>query len=212
MASRPRSPSSHGPGRGGGDRSRSRSVPKTRRTTRAGAELTAAQLASSRAKLTGRAAVLLLVLAVLAVSYASSMRAWLAQRSEINLLSEQIADQRADVAALKQAKQRWRDPAYIQTQARLRFGWLMPGETGYRVLGPDGQVLSDGGSELTDPTTPNADASSEWWEDQWRSVTEAGKDPAEAAAAPDKPERTPVDRIGPPRGDRRPHSAPPSDR
>lgn len=189
-------------------------MPKTRRTTLAAADLTAAELASSRAKLTGRAAVLLLVLAVLAVSYASSMRAWLSQRSEINLLNEQIAQQRADVAALQQAKQRWRDPAYIETQARLRFGWLLPGETGYRVLGPDGEVLSDGGSELSDPTTSNADAPSEWWQNQWGSVVEAGKDPAEAAADTDadKPQHPPANRIGPQRRDRRPDSAPSFDR
>ena len=118
--------------------------------------MAAAQVSSSRAKLTGRAAVLLLVVAVLAVSYASSMRAWLKQRSDINTLNAQIADQRADVAALRESKQRLHDPAYIESVARKRFGWILPGEVGYRVIGDDGEVLSDGGSRLSDPAGPAA--------------------------------------------------------
>lgn len=158
-------------------------------------ELPAAQIASSRATLTGRAAILLLVLAVLAVSYASSMRAWLTQRSELNSLRQQISEQRVDVAALQQQTRRWQDPAYIETQARLRFGWLMPGETGYRVLGSDGEVLSSGGSELSDPT-PSAQEPSQWWAEQWDSVVEAGQDPSQTADRRHRPTRTPVDRIG----------------
>jgi len=166
------------------------------RATRVSSDVPAARIASSKATLTGRATVLLLVIAVLAVSYASSMRAWIKQRGEVNDLTTQIAQQKADVASLQQAEQRWRDPAYIEAQARLRFGWLMPGETGYRVIGPDGEVLSDGGSELSEPTTPGAKTSPEWWQSQWGSIVEAGKDPAEAAETSDEPTRKPAERIG----------------
>ena len=44
--------------------------------------------------MTSRALILVLVLAVLGVSYASSIRAWLNLRSEQNALSAQIAAQR----------------------------------------------------------------------------------------------------------------------
>ncbi len=197
MANRPRSSSSPGPGRGSKGRQARGSAPTTRRTLQVGSEVPAARIAASRAKLTGRAAVLLLVLAVLAVSYASSMRAWLKQRSDINQLNAQIAEQQADVVALQQDRQRWRDPAYIETQARLRFGWIMPGETGYRVLGPDGAVLPDGGSELSDATTPDVGDEPEWWESQWDGVVEAGTDHAEERSTKDsKPKRAPAERIG----------------
>ena len=151
--------------------------------------MAAAQVSSSRAKLTGRAAVLLLVVAVLAVSYASSMRAWLKQRSDINTLNAQIADQRANVAALRESKQRLRDPAYIESEARKRFGWILPGEVGYRVIGDDGEVLSDGGSRLSDPTKPAAAPTPEWWQDVYGSVAEAGKDPAAADAQGDSSQK-----------------------
>ena len=135
------------------------------------------------------------MVAVLAVSYASSTRAWLQQRSDLNALNADIADRQADVAALKQEKQRWKDPAYIEMQARLRFGWLMPGETGYRVIGDDGAILSAGTSRLSTPAEVAGDEPPEWWEGAWGSVVEAGKDPA-AAAAQAAPKRTPVDQIG----------------
>jgi hypothetical protein len=44
-----------------------------------------------RSRFTGRAAVLVLVLAVLTVSYASSLRAYLQQRAHIGDLKAQIA-------------------------------------------------------------------------------------------------------------------------
>ena len=155
----------------------SRTSRTTRSTSRVVAPMAAAQLSSSRAKLTGRAAVLLLVVAVLAVSYASSMRAWLKQRSDINTLNAQIAEQRQDVAALRLQKQRLHDPAYIQSLARSRFGWILPGETGFRVIGADGKVLSDGGSQLSDPTQPAAPPKTEWWQDTYATVVTAGAEP-----------------------------------
>lgn len=124
---------------------------------------------------------LLLVVAVLAVSYASSMRAWLKQRSDINTLNAKIAAQRADVSQLQEQRRRLHDPAYIEKEARSRFGWILPGEIGYRVIGTDGEVLSDGGSELSDPVKPTT-PDPEWWQDAYGSVVEAGLEPSAKAA------------------------------
>jgi cell division protein FtsL len=57
-------------------------------------------MSSSRARFTGRVAILLLVAAVLAVSYASSARAWLQQRSDISSLRSQIVQSKAAIATL----------------------------------------------------------------------------------------------------------------
>jgi cell division protein FtsB len=169
----------------------------TRRTTRVTAEDASTQGRSSRAKLTGRAAILLLVVAVLSVSYASSVRAWIHQRGEINSLNAEIAEREAAIAELRLEKQRWKDPAYIEIQARLRFGWLMPGETGYRVIGEDGEVLSAGRGELSDPAEV-ATAEETWWDAAWGSVVEAGKTPEEIAAevAAQQPAHEPAEQIG----------------
>lgn len=131
---------------------------------------------------------------VLAVSYASSARAWIQQRSDINELQATIAARETAVAQLEEDTKRWEDPAYVQAQARLRFGWVMPGETGYRVIGDDGEALG-GTSRLTQPrsSTPSVDEP-DWWESQWGSVVEAGKDPAPKK---EEPTREPVTKIRP---------------
>lgn len=130
---------------------------------------------------------------VLAVSYASSARAWIQQRSDINELQATIAARETAVAQLEEDTKRWEDPAYVQAQARLRFGWVMPGETGYRVIGDDGEALG-GTSRLAQPRSSPQTAEPDWWESQWGSVVEAGKDPAPKQA---EPTREPVTKIRP---------------
>jgi cell division protein FtsB len=132
-------------------------------------------VSSFSAGFTGRAAILLLVVAVLAVSYASSARAWLQQRSDISSLHSSIAQHRAAIAALQRAERRWHDPAYIEAQARVRFGWVMPGQIGYRVIDAQGHVLPDGGSSLSQPPSVTSPARPAWWQSAWGSVVEAGK-------------------------------------
>jgi type II secretory pathway pseudopilin PulG len=138
--------------------------------------------------------VLLLVLAVLAVSYASSARAWMRQRNEIADLTAQIRASQAAIDELRQEKQRWNDPAFIKQQAHERFGWVMPGETGYRVVGDDGEILTDGAGQLADPVSPpSSGGSAEWWQNAWSSVVGAGEPPEPQ----DPSEPTPPSRIGP---------------
>ena len=147
---------------------------------------------SRRPRFTGRAAILVLVLAVLAVSYASSMRAYLQQRAHIQELKTQIAQREANIDDLEREKRRWRDPAYVQAQARERFGYLMPGETSYVVLGADGKPL-----ESVTALLPKKDVlvkePTAWWTTAWDSVLIAGNPPAPE----DEPE--PLAKIGPPK-------------
>ena len=125
----------------------------------------------------------MLVLAVLTVSYASSMRAYLQQRSHIGDLKTRIAEREQSINDLEREKRRWEDPAYVRAQARERFGYLMPGETGFEVIGADGQPLEPQAT-LKDPdevirTTPTA-----WWTDAWDSVELAGNPPPPAEEPP----------------------------
>ena len=96
------------------------------------------------------------------VSYASSMRAYLRQREHINDLKSQIARAEADIAVAKREKRRWADPAYVEQQARERFGWLMPGETGYQVIDSNGKPLT-GKDALTDPASVAPERPDAWW-------------------------------------------------
>ena len=138
-----------------------------------------------RSRLTGRAAILVLVLAVLTVSYASSLRAYLDQRSHITDLKEQIALRQADIADLEREKERWEDPAFVKQQAR-ELNYVMPGETSYVVLDENGEPL-ERDSELTDPSTVAQKPPRAWWSSAWESVELAGNPP--------KPEDPPATRI-----------------
>jgi len=98
---------------------------------------------------------------VLALSYASSLRVYLDQRSDIYAAQAAIAQSQQDIDNLTTEINRWNDPAYVEAQARARLGWVMPGETGYRVIGPDGQPI-DGGAEIAG-ATPTTQPASPWW-------------------------------------------------
>ena len=147
-----------------------------------------------RPKLTGRAAVLVLVVAVLTVSYASSLKAYLQQRAHITDLKQQIAQSEADINALEREKSRWHDPAYVQSQARARFGYLMPGETSYVVLGEDGKPL-EAETSLLPRKSVIVKQPTAWWDVAWQSVELAGNPPAPE----DKPD--PLTHIGAPAED-----------
>ncbi len=135
-----------------------------------------------RPRLTGRAAILVLVVAVLTVSYASSMRAYLQQRAHINDLKEQIASREASIDDLEREKQRWHDPAYVEAQARDRFGYVMPGETSYVVLDENGDPL-EGDQTLPDASDVLKQTPTPWYDDAWDSVVLAGNPPKDEAPA-----------------------------
>jgi cell division protein FtsB len=147
-----------------------------------------------RSRLTGRAAVLVLVLAALLVSYASSMRAHLEQRSHINALKAGIASSERTIEDLEREKRRWRDPAYVEAQARARFAFGYPGEIGYHVLDEDGRPL-DAQSTLKSPEELG-DGRPEWWESTLSSI--------EVAEQPVEPEPTPAELIKAPLVDLKP--------
>jgi cell division protein FtsB len=126
-----------------------------------------------RPRLTGRAAVLLLVLSVLAVSYASSLRAYLQQKDQIDATKTEIAQRSAAIEDLEREKQRWQDPAYVQAQARERFGYLMPGEKSYVVLDKDGKPVESQAS-LSNPHEVLRKEPKAWWSTEWESVQLAG--------------------------------------
>lgn len=92
--------------------------------------------------LTRRALVFFGVVGLLMLSYAASLNVFFTQRAELATAQQQVEERTARVAELEDELERWRDPAYVRTQARMRLGWVMPGEVGYRVIGHDGEVLS----------------------------------------------------------------------
>ncbi|CAN5452994.1 hypothetical protein BH10ACT10_BH10ACT10_10930 [soil metagenome] len=136
----------------------------------------------------------MLVLAVLMVSYASSMRAYLEQRRHLADLSQGITASRAQIADLQREKKRWNDPAYVRTVAHQRFGWVLPGEIGFQVLDDNGKPL--GHTDTLPEATAATGASSrpQWWQSAWGSVVTAGRPEATRTDVPQ-----PVTKIRPPK-------------
>jgi cell division protein FtsB len=139
-------------------------------------------------------AILVVVLAVLVVSYASSMRAYLQQRSHIADLRSQIDTTQRDITALEREKRRWKDDAYVENQARERFGWVMPGETSYQVIDRDGKPL-ERSDELTDPSSVARQVPDPWWDKVYGTLETADhpkKAPTPASRITPSPVPTPT--------------------
>jgi cell division protein FtsB len=141
-------------------------------------------------------AILVVVVAVLVVSYASSMRAYLEQRSHMNDLRAQIVDSQRDIKTLEREKRRWSDEKYVEMQARERFGWSMPGETSYQVIDRDGKPL-ERGDGLSDPDAVAGQVPDPWWDKVYRTLEDADHPqkksaPAQDITPPPVPDPTPA--------------------
>lgn len=170
------------PGRPAAGRSGPGYAERLKAQRKQGAREREAALAKARAehrrsaRLTSRAAVLVLVLAVLAVSYASSLRAYLQQRQSIAALEQQIGQRNDAIADLQREKARWQDPSYVRQQARERFGYVQRGETPFVAVDGDGNPL-DASVELGDPSRVEDPDRREWFQEVWDSVKLAGDPP-----------------------------------
>jgi cell division protein FtsB len=206
-------------GKGGAGSSRGRTAPDNASTPEAGrppsarsggtrtavARTAAARTASAsgavlhravRANLTARALALVVVVLVLTISYATSLRIYFAQAHDIASTKAEIAQRQATITDLQGQIARWNDSAYVQTQARERLGWLVPGETGYTVVGADGKPL--GGGLTLESATGDEPAPQQrmWWDRMWGSVKAADKPTAKKA---DPAKRAPVSEDSKPR-------------
>ncbi|MFV0428138.1 MAG: FtsB family cell division protein [Arachnia sp.] len=180
----PSKPASNGPGRGSPrtrtaarpgerasrDRVRSKQVPVSKDSPGIESPRPTSEKALG---VTWRLILLAVVIAALAVTLTQSLRVYFSQAHEIAALREEIEATRAEIDQLNDELTRWDDPAYVEAQARERLGWVMPGETGYRVIGVDGEPIG-GDSAVLDAEEPTG----QWWELMWGSVVLADE-PAE---------------------------------
>ena len=119
-----------------------------------------------RSGLTGRAAILALVICALAVSLAYPLRQYVEQRSLIAELQQRTEDSGRRVEE-PGAGQRWEDPARVEQQARERLFYVMPGETGYVIVGEPPSSTGTPGDASTGEKVP-------WYDALWRSVDACG--------------------------------------
>ncbi|MHA5049522.1 FtsB family cell division protein [Streptomyces sp. SD15] len=119
-----------------------------------------------RSRLTGRAALLALVICSLIVALAYPIRQYVSQRAEIADLERQREQARARVEQLRDLKARWQDDAYAEQQIRERLHYVMPGETGYVVIDPDAAKQS---------RTNQGAAARPWYANVWDGVDKSDR-------------------------------------
>ena len=124
-------------------------------------------MSGPRPSLTGRAAILIVVIAALAVTLAIPMRAWLSQRAEISSLENEVSQARDRVAGLEAELIDWEDPAFIVAQARSRLHFVFPGEVGYVVRGDDDRPVL--------PDAPIEESPTPWYSLLWESTQQADR-------------------------------------
>lgn len=135
-----------------------------------------------------RLVAVVVVLGMLSLPYASSLSVYLRQEQEMAVARQQIADRQAAIGTLQDEIERWSDPNYVKAQARSRLGWVVPGETGYRVIGADGKPLGGGAQIDTEGALPSDEHPQVWWERLGGSVKAADQPaPKEGEATPSSP-------------------------
>ncbi|MFJ8634202.1 septum formation initiator family protein [Streptomyces sp. NPDC093568] len=117
-----------------------------------------------RSRLTGRAALLALVVCSLVVALAYPIRQYVSQRAEIADTQRQQEEAARRVEQLRDLKARWQDDAYAEQQIRQRLHYVMPGETGYVVIDPDAAKKS---------RTDRSAADLPWYAHIWDGVDKA---------------------------------------
>ena len=124
----------------------------------------AAMAAAARStRLTGRAALLAVVICAIALSLAYPVREYLAQRQQIDQLLAQQQATAEQVAALRQEAAQLGQASYIEQRAQDTLHMCFPGEQCYEVIA---------GSPAA-ATRPGKPAPNPWYAKLWQSVQRA---------------------------------------
>lgn len=141
-----------------------RAVPRSAARGKGDAVTMPARGASSRPRLTGRAAVLAVVLCGIALSLAYPVREFIAQRREISQLTAQRSGVMAQIARLERERVKLRDPSYVEQLAEDKLHMCLPAQTCYVIIGTGPGKRHDQRRSSTGQS---------WYERLWSSVQQA---------------------------------------
>ena len=102
------------------------------------------------------------------VAVALPFKVWLGQRGQIASLTAQTHQAQSQLHQLNAQANRWQDPAYVESQARKRLHYSLPGhDERIRLGGPVRQGTAASARSA-------AAAAGPWYSVFWRSVQVAG--------------------------------------
>ena len=131
--------------------------------------MTAPPASPRTTRLTSRAAVLAVVICAIALSLAYPVRAYMAQRQQIDQLVAQQQTMLTQVKNLRVEQAKLSDRSYIEQLARQELDMCIPGTQCYVV---------EGSQPLINGTRPQQSGPAPWYTKLWRSVERAGASPA----------------------------------
>ncbi|MFK3981086.1 septum formation initiator family protein [Micromonospora sp. NPDC050397] len=155
----------------GADAPRSATRPAAARRAAAGGATTRTSAPQPR-RFTGRATALLAVFVALALAYTYPVRVYLGQQADIAEMEAAQAAQRERIGDLSEQAALWKDPAYIEIQARERFYMVRPGDKLVVVLVDAEGAARDAGiapKAAPKPAEP-------WYDMLWSSVRAANEE------------------------------------
>ena len=123
-------------------------------------------------RLTGRAAVLAVVICAIALSLAYPVREYVTQRRQIDSLVAQQQTMLAQVRRLEAQQARLSSPSYIEQLARQQLDMCFPGTRCYIV---------EGGQPRAGTAQSSKPGPAPWYDKLWRSVQQADAAPASPA-------------------------------
>ncbi len=101
-------------------------------------------------RLSGFALSLLLLIVAALVVLAPGLKTLVEQRQQIAELQTELDQAKGSVKDLKGQLDRWKDPAYIESQARNRLYYVFPGDISYLVIGEGSGTKNGGGQPISD--------------------------------------------------------------
>lgn len=135
-----------------------------------------------------RSVILAAVILLAVLTIGPTARSYLQQRAELEQLQAEVDAVTKQNEDLEADLARWSDPNYVAAQARERLGYVLPGETPYRVVDPE--VVSERAPEVDTELGPTAlvssSADSVWYEVVWSSIELAGSVAPDGSALADE--------------------------
>ncbi|TWE11832.1 septum formation initiator family protein [Rudaeicoccus suwonensis] len=113
-----------------------------------------------------RLAVIGVLLVFLAVVITPTLRAYLAQRSQIGQLTQQVAAQQANITSLQNQQKQLNDPKYIAAQAGAQLAFAKPGQTLTIYVTTEPSAAAKAAAAAKKAT---------WYGSLWQSVVNSGK-------------------------------------
>lgn len=138
--------------------------------------------------------VLTTLLIVFLITIALPLRNYFEQRNQIKEINIAIAQKQARKEELLGELERYRNPAYVEEQARNRLGVIAPGEVPFRILDPTmskQESLTSSGAEETQQKQ-------NWYDSLWASVVDPAPVVTGETETPPTPEmKLPVEPAAP---------------